>query len=198
MGRLIYTSIASLDGYIADARGEFDWAAPDEEVHAFANELVRAIGTHLYGRRTYEVMTVWDTMPLEDEPAVVREFAQVWRSADKIVYSSTLAAPTTRRTRLERRFDPEAVRRLKAGLATDLGVAGPTLAAAAVRAGLVDEVHLLIVPVLVGGGTSVWPRGVHWPLELLDEQRFAGGTVHLHYRTAGPIEPSSGDCPPGR
>ena len=192
MGRLIYTSIASLDGFVADARGEFGWAAPDDEVHAFVNGLTRATGTHLYGRRTYEVMTVWDTMPLEDEPPVVREFAEIWRSADKIVFSSTLTEPSSGRTRIERRFEPDGVHRLKEALSTDLGIGGPTLAAAAVRAGLVDEVHLLVVPVVVGGGTSVWPGGVHWPLELLSEQRFAGGTVHLHYRTTGPVEPAAG------
>jgi dihydrofolate reductase len=179
MARLLYSAITSLDGYIADADGVFEWAAPGEEVHAFVNDLERPIGTHLYGRRMYEVMRVWETM---DDPApVMRDFAEIWRAADKIVYSTTLDAPTTARTRVERAFDPEAVRALKAGAGRDLSVGGAGLAAHALAAGLVDEVALFLNPIVVGGGTRALPDGVRLPLQLVDERRFAGGVVYLRY-----------------
>lgn len=179
--RLVYSAIASLDGYTVDADGAFDWAAPDEQVHAFVNELERPVGTYLYGRRMYDVMKVWDDAAFAADSQVATEYAAVWQAADKVVYSSTLDAPSTRRTRLERSFDPEAVRRLKADASADLSVGGPGLAAEALRAGLVDELHLLAVPVVVGGGTRWLPDDVRLDLELLDERRFDSGVVHLHY-----------------
>jgi dihydrofolate reductase len=185
MAKLIYTSIASLDGYVADSNGSFEWAAPDEEVHAFVNDLERAIGTYLYGRRLYDVMTPWETMSTEAGPAVVADYASIWRSADKVVYSTTLRAPTTPRTRVERRFDPDEVRRMKASADRDLSIGGPTLAAEALRAGLVDECHLFLTPILVGGGTAVFPDGIWARLELVEERRFRGGVVHLHHRIVG-------------
>jgi dihydrofolate reductase len=183
MAKLIYAAIASLDGYVADADGSFDWAAPDEEVHAFVNDLERPIGTYLYGRRMYEVMRFWETAhTLPDEPSIVRDYAAIWQAADKVVYSTTLEAVSTARTRLERAFDPEAVRRMKASAEQDLSVGGPTLAARAIAAGLIDECHLFLVPAVVGGGTRALPDGVHLTLDLLDERRFARGTVYLRYR----------------
>jgi len=179
-GRLIYSAIASVDGYVADADGRFDWSAPDEEVHAFVNELERPIGTHLYGRRMYEVLSVWETM--DDEHPVMRDFAEIWRAAEKVVYSRTLERVSTARTRIEREFDPDAVRAMKAR--GDLSVGGPELAGQALRAGLVDECHLLLVPVVVGGGKRALPDGLRLGLELLGERRFAGGVVHLHYRVS--------------
>jgi dihydrofolate reductase len=180
--RLIYSAIASLDGYVVDAQGSFAWAAPDEEVHAFVNDLERPIGTYLYGRRMYDVMVAWETI---DDPApCMRDFAEIWRAADKIVYSGTLERVQGARTRIEREFDPEAIRRLKASAERDIGVGGPTLAAQAFGAGLVDECHLFLTPILVGGGTRALPDGVRLELELLDERRFAGGVVYLHYRKA--------------
>ena len=181
MGRLIYASITSLDGYVADADGSFAWAAPDEEVHAFVNETQRAIGTYLYGRRLYEVMRAWETMDLTDEPPVMADYAAIWRAADKIVYSATLPEVGTARTRLERAFDAEAVRDLKRAGEHDLLVGGPGLAASALREGLVDEIQQLVVPVVVGGGTPFLPSGLAWGLTLLDERRFTNGTVHLAY-----------------
>jgi len=184
MGRLVYTAITSLDGYVADAAGSFEWAAPDAQVHAAVNDLEREVGTHLYGRRMYEVMRVWETMgDAPDDPAVIADYARIWRGADKIVYSTTLAATTTPRTRLERSFDPDAVRALKASTARDLSIGGPTLAADAIRAGLVDEWHQFVTPVVVGGGTSWLPGGVTVHLEMLGTRRFDGGVVHLHLRT---------------
>ena len=177
---LIYSMIASLDGYTADADGKFDWAAPDEEVHAFINDLGRGIGTHLYGRRMYEVMLYWETVPLEGQSPAGRDFAAIWRSADKIVYSTTLRTASSARTRIEPRFDPEAVRALKQH--GDVSVAGPGLAASAIRAGLVDEYRLLVTPVVVGGGTSAFPDGVRAGLDLVDQRRFASGVVYLRYR----------------
>jgi dihydrofolate reductase len=182
VGKLIYSTIASLDGYVADASGNFDWAAPDEEVHAFVNDLERPVGTYLYGRRMYEVMAAWET--IDDEHPVMRDFAEIWRSADKIVYSRTLDAVSTARTRIERTFDAQAVRRLKASADRDISVGGPGLAAHAIAAGLVDEYHLFLTPVLVGGGTHAFPDGAHVPLELVDERRFASGVVYLRYRVA--------------
>ena len=177
---LIYSMIASLDGYTADADGKFDWAAPDEEVFAFVNDLERGIGTHLYGRRMYEVMLYWETVPLDAESPVARDFAGIRRSAGKIVYSTTLRTASSTRTRIEPRFDPEAVRALKQH--GDVSIAGPGLAAAAVQAGLVDEYRLLVTPVVVGGGTSVFPDGVRVGLDLVDQRRFASGVVYLRYR----------------
>jgi dihydrofolate reductase len=182
VAKLIYSAIASLDLYVADERGSFEWAAPDEEVHAFANELERPIGTHLYGRRMYEVMAAWENLPLEGEPAVMHDFASLWKAADKVVYSTSLDDVSSSRTRLESSFDPAAVRELKATAERDISVGGPTLAAEALRAGLVDELHLFLNPVVVGGGTAALPDDVRVELELLDERRFAGGVVHLHYR----------------
>jgi dihydrofolate reductase len=179
MGKLIYTAIASLDGYIEDADGRFDWAAPDEDVHAFVNDLMRPLGTHLYGRRMYEVMVAWET--ISDPAPVMQDFAQIWRAADKIVYSTTLETVSSARTRIEGEFDPEAVRQLKASAERDLVVGGPELAADAFRAGLVDEVQLFLSPIVVGGGKPGLPDGVRLPLELLDERRFGNGVVHLRY-----------------
>ncbi|MGP4112497.1 dihydrofolate reductase family protein [Streptomyces sp. 4N509B] len=185
MGSLVYAGITSLDGYTADAEGAFDWAEPDEEVHAFINERERGMGVHLYGRRTYALMTAWETdAELVEHSPVARDFATSWQAAEKIVYSSTLPEVTTRRTRLERRFDPEEVRRLKESASTDLVIGGPTLAAHAVRAGLVDEYHLYVQPVIVGGGLPYLPQDARVPLVLLEERRFASGVVHLRYAAA--------------
>jgi dihydrofolate reductase len=182
VSKLVYSAIASLDGYVADEQGNFDWAAPDDELHAFVNELERPIGTYLYGRRMYETMAIWETIAVEGQPAAVRDYAEIWRAADKIVYSRTLKDPLSARTRIEPEFDPEAVRQLKAAADRDLSVGGPELAAQALDAGLVDELHLFFVPVLVGGGTRALSQTVRADLELLDERRFAQGAVHLHYR----------------
>ena len=178
---LVYSVIASLDGYTADTEGKFDWAEPDEEVLAFLNDVERGIGTHLYGRRMYETMRYWETAPLADQGPVARDFAGIWRAADKIVYSTTLRTADTARTRIESRFDPEAVRALKQQGGVSIG--GPGLAAAAIRAGLVDEYHLFVVPVVVGGGTAVFPDGVRAELALVDQRRFASGVVYLRYRS---------------
>ena len=183
MGTLIYTAIASLDGYVADEAGKFDWAEPDEEVHAFVNELERPVGIHLYGRRMYEVLVAWETIDLAGQPSFIRDYAEIWRAADKIVYSTTLEAPASARTRIERVFDAELVRQLKAESDRDLAVGGPQLAGQAFRAGLVDECHLFVAPMIVGGGNRALPDDVRLRLELLDERRFSNGTVHLRYRT---------------
>ena len=184
MAKLIYSAITSLDGYVADEEGNFDWAAPDEEVHSFVNDLERPVGTYLYGRRMYEVMRAWETMDTgPDQPPVVRDFAAIWQAADKIVYSKTLETASSARTRIERDFDPEAVRQLKASAGRDLTVGGPDFAAQAIKAGLVDELHLFLTPVVVGGGKRALPDNVRLTLELLDERRFDSGVVHLHYRT---------------
>jgi dihydrofolate reductase len=183
VAKLIYASIASLDGYVADEHGNFDWAAPDDEVHAFINELERPVGTYLYGRRMYDVLVAWETMPTEDQPAVIRDYAEIWRATDKIVYSTTLRTPASDRTRIERSFDLEAVRQLKTEASHDLSVGGPGLAAQALAAGLVDECHLFVAPVIVGGGTRFLPDGLRVDLELAAERRFGNGTVYLHYRT---------------
>jgi dihydrofolate reductase len=183
MAKLIYSAITSLDGYVADEEGKFDWAAPDEEVHAFINDLERPVGTYLYGRRMYETMAVWETDPsfaAHSEP--LRDFAQIWTAAEKIVYSRTLETAATQRTRIERSFDPEAVQKLKASAGSDLAIAGPDLAAHAFKAGLVDECHLFVAPVIVGGGKQALPDHVRLELELLAERRFDGGMVHLRYR----------------
>jgi dihydrofolate reductase len=184
VARLIYSAIASLDGYIEDEDGRFDWAQPDEEVHAFINDLEQPIGTYLYGRRMYETMVGWETEPgLADQSPVMRDFAEIWQAAEKIVYSKTLEAVSTARTRIERDFDPEAVRQLKAAAGRDLAVGGPGLAARAFEAGLVDECHLFVAPILVGGGKQSLPDNVRLELELLGERRFHSGMVHLRYRT---------------
>ncbi|MDA3628735.1 dihydrofolate reductase family protein [Saccharopolyspora sp. WRP15-2] len=183
MGRLIYSAITSLDGYVADADGDFTWSAPDEEVHAFLNDLERSTGTMLLGRRMYEVLAVWDDISaLPDQRPVMLDFAQIWQSADKIVYSRTLEAPSTARTRIERDFDREAVRRLKAESVADLSVGGPELAAVALRAGLVDEIQLYLNPIAVGAGTRALPDDVRLHLDLIDEHRFNNGVIHLRYR----------------
>jgi dihydrofolate reductase len=185
MARLIYSAIASLDGYVNDQDGRFDWSAPDEEVHAFVNEQERPVGTYLYGRRMYDVMAVWETMAVDGEPAAMRDYAEIWRAAEKVVYSRTLDAPRTPRTRIERDFDAAAVRAMKEGATADLSVGGAELAGQALRAGLVDEVSLLLSPIAVGGGTPALPRGARLHLELLDERRFSGGVVYLRYAARG-------------
>jgi len=184
MAKLIYSGITSLDGYVADEDGNFDWSVPDEEVHTFVNDLERPVGTYLYGRRMYEVMVAWETVhTLADQPPFVQDFAGIWRAADKIVYSKTLQTVSSARTRIERDFDPEAVRQMKASAGRDITVGGPDLAAQALKAGLVDECHLLVTPIVVGGGKQFLPDDVRLKLELLDERRFGNGVVHLHYRT---------------
>jgi dihydrofolate reductase len=184
MGKLIYSAIASLDGYVADEAGKFDWAEPDEEVHRLVNHLERPVGTYLYGRRMYKVMAYWETAhALPDQPPFVRDFAEIWQAADKIVYSKTLETAATARTRIERDFDPETVRQLKASAERDITVGGPDLAAQAIRAGLVDELQLFVAPVVVGGGKRSLPDHVRVKLELLDERRFGSGVVYLRYRT---------------
>jgi dihydrofolate reductase len=183
MAKLIYSAICSLDGYVEDADGKFDWARPDDEVHAFVNELERPIGTYLYGRRMYETMVFWETASAgADQPAVVRDFAQIWRAAEKIVYSRTLERVSSARTRIERSFDPDAIRGIKEAARSDITIGGPELGGEAMRAGLVDECHFFLGPVVVGGGRRSLPDGLRAQLELLDERRFAGGVVHLHYR----------------
>jgi dihydrofolate reductase len=181
VAKLTYFAIQSLDGYIEDERGKFDWAAPDEEVHTFVNDLERSVGTYLYGRRMYEVMIAWETLSLADQPPYLRDFAETWRRADKIVYSRTLDDVSSEKTTIERAFDPEAVRRLKEATESDLAVGGPALAATAFRAGLVDELHLVVAPVMVGGGKPSLPSGVRLDLELMDERRFNSGFVFLHH-----------------
>jgi dihydrofolate reductase len=184
MAKLIYSAITSLDGYVADEDGNFDWAAPDEEVHSFVNDLERRVGTYLYGRRMYETMVYWETAhALPDQPPVAEDFAELWQAADKIVYSKTLATVSSARTRIERDFDSEPVRQMKASAERDITVGGPDLAAQAIEAGLVDEYHLFLTPIMVGGGKQSLPDNVRLKLELLDERRFGSGVVHLHYRT---------------
>ena len=183
MARLIYSAITSLDGYVADGDGNFDWAAPDEEVHTFVNDLERPVGTYLFGRRMYEVMVFWENAhTLTDLPPFIQDFAEIWQAADKIVYSTTLQTVSSARTQLERSFDPETVRRMKVTAERDISVGGPDIAAQAIRAGLVDECHLFVAPIVVGGGTRFLPHNVRLELELLDERRFSSGVVHLHYR----------------
>jgi dihydrofolate reductase len=184
MAKLIYSAITSLDGYVADEDGNFDWAAPDEEVHAFVNDLERPVGIYLYGRRIYEVMVAWETIDTgPDQMPVMRDFAEIWRAANKIVYSRTLETVSSAKTRIERDFDPEAVRQMKARAGRDISVGGPDLAAQAIKAGLVDECHLFVSPIVVGGGKQSLPDNVRLKLDLLDERRFGNGVVHLHYRT---------------
>jgi dihydrofolate reductase len=183
MAKLIYTAISSLDGYIADAEGNFDWSVPDEEVHRFVNDLERPIGTYLLGRRMYEVMRYWDSASTDnDEPSAGKEYAKIWQATDKIVYSKSLDRVSAGKTRIEREFQPEAIKHLKATATRDVSVGGPTLAARALKLGLVDECHLFLSPVVVGGGNPALPDNVRLGLELLDERRFGNGVVHLHYR----------------
>jgi dihydrofolate reductase len=183
MAKLIYAALLSVDGYIEDETGGFGWAEPSDEVHAFVNDLERPVGTYLYGRRMYETMAYWETAPSGDEsPEAHRDYADIWRAADKVVYSRTLAEPSTTRTRIEREFAPDAIRRLKQSVASDISIGGSELAAQAFKAGLVDECHLFFVPVVVGGGKRALPDGVSMGLELLDERRFENGTVFLGYR----------------
>ena len=175
-------TLASADGYVEDESGGFGWAKPSDEVHVFVNDLERSVGTYLYGRRMYETMVAWETWPGEEEASpVTRDFAEIWRAADKVVYSTTLETAPTGRTRIERDFDPEAVRAMKESATSDISVGGPELAAHAFRAGLVDECHLFLVPVVVGGGKRALSDGVRLELELLDERRFENGTVFLRY-----------------
>jgi dihydrofolate reductase len=184
VAKLTYAALTSLDGYVADEDGSFGWAAPDEEVHAFVNDLMRPAGTHLYGRRMYEVMLAWEPPhAFADEPPAIQDFAEIWRAADKVVYSRTLETASSARTRVEREFDPDAVRQMKASVEGDLIVGGPDLAGQALGAGLVDECHLFLAPVVVGGGKQALPDGLRLDLQLLDERRFRSGFVHLHYRT---------------
>lgn len=197
MGRLVYTAITSLDGYVADEAGNFDWSMPDAEVHAFVNDLERNYGLHLYGRGLYEVMTAWETMPLDDEPAQLQDYAGIWRAAEKVVFSRSLTEVSTANTRLEAEFNPADVRRLKAGTDRDLAVGGPTLAGQALRAGLVDELHQLLSPVVVGGGKAFLPEGLRLDLELLDERRFGNGVVFLRYAVLPESSASGpGEAPP--
>jgi dihydrofolate reductase len=180
VAQLIYTAIMSLDGFIADEEGNFDWGEPSEEVHTFVNDLERPIGTYLYGRRLYDVMVAWET--IADEQPFVQDYARIWRAADKIVFSRSLETVTSERTRIERSFDPDAIREMKASADKDISIGGPTLAAQAFGAGLVDEIRLFLAPIIVGGGTRALPNGVRRPLELLDERRFDNGMVYLRHR----------------
>lgn len=183
MAKLIYAAISSLDGYVADSEGNFDWSMPSEEVHRFVNNLERRIGTYLYGRRMYEVMRYWETASTGNgEPSAGQEFAKMWQATDKIIYSRSLENVSTARTKLEREFDPAAIRRMKADASRDIAVSGPTLAGQALKLGLVDECHLFLSPIVVGGGTPALPDNVRIQLELLDQRRFGNGVVHLHYR----------------
>jgi dihydrofolate reductase len=184
VAKLIYSALMSLDGYVADEDGNFDWAEPDEEVHAAVNDLTRPVGTFLLGRRMYDVLVAWETLDLAGQPPAIHDFSEIWRSADKVVYSTTLQAPSSARTRIERAFDAGTVRELKASADRDLGVGGPNLAGEAFAAGLVDECRLFLAPVIVGGGTRALPDDVRLRLELTDERRFAGGFVYLGYRVA--------------
>ena len=184
MTRLIYSAITSLDGFAADEHGDFDWAAPDEEVHAFVNDLERPVGTYLYGRRMYEVMVYWETVPTSPDEPVESDFASIWRNADKVVYSKTLEAVSSARTRIERDFDPEAIRQMKAQSGRDIGVGGPELAAHAIRAGLVDEYQLFLTPIIIGRGKPALPDDVRVPLDLREVHRFGSGVIYVNYRAA--------------
>jgi len=182
MAKLIYSAITSLDGYVEDTAGKFDWAAPDEEVHAFVNDLERPIATYLYGRRMYDTMVFWETADGREEPPVFRDYAEIWRAADKIVYSRRLRVASSARTRIERDFSPGAIRELKAASGSDIAIGGSELASQAIAAGLVDECHLFLSPVVVGGGKRALPDHVRADLELLNERRFKSGVVYLQYR----------------
>ena len=183
MGQLVYSAIASLDGYICDADGDFGWAEPSAQVHDFINSLEESVGTHLFGRRMYEIMTVWDDLPdLAGQSPQMQQYAAMWQEVDKVVYSSTLSAVTTRRTTLQRGFDPDEVRALVAASSKDVSVGGPTLAAHAFEHGLVDELHIFLLPLVIGAGLSCWPAGQRVSLDLVDRRGFDDGTVYLHYR----------------
>ena len=188
MAKLIISALTSLDGYVADEDGNFDFLQPDEEVHAFVNELQRPVGTYLLGRRMYEVMTYWETPEAvaDDQPRAMTDFAEIWRAADKVVYSTTLDKVSAPKTRLEREFYVNAIRRLKSEAKRDIGIAGPNLASAAIRAGLVDEYQFLLAPLVVGGGNHALPAGVRLTLELMEERRFTNGVVFLRYRAGNP------------
>lgn len=186
MGKIIYSANMSLDGYIEDASGSFDWSVPDEELHQFFNDLLRGIGTHLLGRRMYETMAVWETDPsLAEDSPVMADFAAVWQDADKVVYSTTLTEPSTTRTRIARAFDADEVRSLKEASSADLLVSGPGLAAHALRAAVVDELHMVLSPVTVGAGKPAFPTDLRLDLELLDQRRFGNGAVYVAYRVRG-------------
>jgi dihydrofolate reductase len=185
MSKLIYSAIASLDGYIEDEQGGFDWAAPDAEVHGFVNDLERPVGTYLYGRRMYETMMFWETASSRDQSPVTRDFTQIWQAADKVVYSRTLQAVSTARTRLERELDPAMITQLKETSGADISIGGAELAGQALAAGLVDECRMLLGPVIVGGGKRALPVGVRARLELMAERRFESGVVYLRYRVSG-------------
>ncbi len=184
MTKLIYSAIASLDGYVEDATGGFGWAAPDDELHAFVNDLERPIGTYLYGRRMYETMVFWETASTVDEPAVFRDFAEIWRAAEKIVYSRTLQVTSSANTRIEGDFDIDTIRRYKETSGPDITIGGAQLAGQALKAGLVNECHLFLAPIVIGAGKPALPENVRTPLELLGERRFGSGVVHLHYRVS--------------
>lgn len=186
MGKLIYSAITSLDGYVEDENGDFDWAEPDEELFRFVNDLERPVGAYLYGRGMYETMVYWETAAVADRPPFLRDFAQLWQAADKIVYSKSLEAVSSARTRIERAFDPGTIRDIKAARDHDITVGGPNLAAQALKAGLVDECQLFLTPVVVGGGKPSLPDDLRLQLELVDERRFGSGVVYLRYRTAAP------------
>src|SRR5664279_3429607 len=182
MGKLIYSMLTSLDGYVSDAAGNFDWATPDQELHAYINSVSRSVGTCLLGRRMYETMVFWeDPQSVRGEPPVMVEYAEIWQGYNKVVYSTTLAAVASERTRVERSFEPDAVRALKSATELSLSIDGPTLAAHALRAGLVDELHVYVCPVVVGGGTAFYPAGVRLDLELLEERAFGNGVLSLRY-----------------
>lgn len=184
MALLNYSAFASLDGYIADEQGDFSWAMPSPEAHTLANELMEPIGTCIYGRRMYEMMTYWDSPEATAEGSGIEyDFAMTWRAADKIVYSRTLAEVATARTRLEREFRSDDILKLKAEATADIEIGGPTIAAAALHAGLVDQFALFIVPVVIGGGIPAFPPGLKQAWELMDERRFADGMVYLRYRS---------------
>lgn len=183
MAQLTYTGITSLDGYIADREGNFSWSEPDEEVHAFVNDLEREVGTYLFGRRMYEVMAAWESLGGNGEPGYIQDYARIWQTADNVVYSTTLTTASTARTRIEPVFNPEAIRQLKESSSREIGVGGATLAASVLAAGLVDECRLFLNPVVVGGGKQYLPDGLGLKLELLEERRFGNGVVYLRYRT---------------
>jgi dihydrofolate reductase len=193
MAKLIYSAIASLDGYVEDEHGRFGWATPDDEVHAFVNELERPIGTYLYGRRMYETMVFWETVSSSGEPTVSRDYAELWRTAEKIVYSRTLEEASSARTRIEREFDPDGIRALKRAAVADISVGGSELAGQALAAGLVDELHLLLYPIIVGGGKRALPDHVRADLEMIDERRFQSGVVHVSYRVMAPTAAAPSD-----
>ena len=184
MAKLIYSALTSLDLFVADKTGNFDWAAPDEEIHTFVNDLGRPIGTHLYGRRMYEVLVAWESDDIVvGQPPLIADFASIWRGADKIVYSRSLESVSSARTRIERDFDPEAIRAMKASADRDISIGGPELAAQALRAGLVDEIHLILNPIIIGSGNPALPDDLRVRLQLLDERRFGSGALYVRYRT---------------